>query len=252
MSNSLPRGPRGCQGHWGLRPSAREAQSEREPTVPASTSEHSSRRHGPSIPSPFPYPELPPFTFCNRRGLVTTPTALDDIKAMPYLRATLGESLRLYPQPPILIRRALGPDTLPPGLHGDPAGYPIDKGADLFISVWNLHRCALGGRERGMTGPQHASSCAGAGGAVGAWQARKGGGFAAHAREGALLPTRGSRCSAPGSGTVPDTARLAKAVGTFVLHSASPLPQLFVRSSCVRQLAAPVEGPRHLPPRPLL
>ncbi|GLC58319.1 hypothetical protein PLESTB_001346100 [Pleodorina starrii] len=65
---------------------------------------------------------------------------LDDIKAMPYLRATLGESLRMYPQPPILIRRALNEDTLPAGLGGDPGGYPIGKGADLFISVWNLHR----------------------------------------------------------------------------------------------------------------
>ncbi|KXZ42239.1 hypothetical protein GPECTOR_176g220 [Gonium pectorale] len=65
---------------------------------------------------------------------------LDDLKALPYLRACLGESLRLYPQPPILIRRALGEDTLPAGLRGDPAGYPIGKGADLFISVWNLHR----------------------------------------------------------------------------------------------------------------
>jgi len=29
---------------------------------------------------------------------------------------------------------------LPPGLRGAPGGYPIGKGADLFISVWNLHR----------------------------------------------------------------------------------------------------------------
>ncbi len=38
---------------------------------------------------------------------------------MPLLRATLSESLRLYPQPPILIRRALGDDVLPPGLVRD-------------------------------------------------------------------------------------------------------------------------------------
>jgi cytochrome P450 len=66
--------------------------------------------------------------------------SIDDLKAMPYVRATLAESLRMYPQPPLLIRRALAPDTLPPGLNGDPNGYPIGKGADLFISVWNLHR----------------------------------------------------------------------------------------------------------------
>ena len=56
-----------------------------------------------------------------------------------FLPSSSAESLRLYPQPPILIRRALTPDTLPPGLNGDPNGYPIGKGADLFISVWNLH-----------------------------------------------------------------------------------------------------------------
>lgn len=48
----------------------------------------------------------------------------------------------MYPQPPILIRRALADDVLPTPLNGDPAGYPIGKGADIFISVWNLHRRA--------------------------------------------------------------------------------------------------------------
>ena len=67
---------------------------------------------------------------------------LEDIKRMPYVRAALAESLRMYPQPPILIRRSLGEDVLPAPLNGDPAGYPIGKGADIFISVWNLHRCA--------------------------------------------------------------------------------------------------------------
>ena len=66
---------------------------------------------------------------------------LEDLKKLPYVRAALAESLRMYPQPPILIRRSLAADVLPAPLNGDPAGYPIGKGADIFISVWNLHRC---------------------------------------------------------------------------------------------------------------
>ena len=64
----------------------------------------------------------------------------EDIKEMKRVRMVIAESLRLYPQPPILIRRALGDDTLPGGIGGDPDGYSIGKGTDLFISVWNLHR----------------------------------------------------------------------------------------------------------------
>ena len=64
---------------------------------------------------------------------------IDDMRSLPRCRAALAESLRLYPQPPLLIRRALAPDVLPPGLNGAAGGYPIGKGADLFISVWNLH-----------------------------------------------------------------------------------------------------------------
>lgn len=69
------------------------------------------------------------------------PSTIEDVgRKLPYIRSCLAESLRLYPQPPILIRRALGDDVLPPGLNGDPGGYPIGAGADLFISVYNLHR----------------------------------------------------------------------------------------------------------------
>ena len=65
---------------------------------------------------------------------------IPDLKRLRYVRAVIAESLRAYPQPPILIRKALEDDVLPGGLTGDPAGYPIGKGTDLFISVWNLHR----------------------------------------------------------------------------------------------------------------
>ncbi|QDZ19103.1 cytochrome P450 [Chloropicon primus] len=68
-----------------------------------------------------------------------TPT-FEDIREMKQVRMVIAESLRLYPQPPILIRRALAKDTLPGGIGGDPNGYEIGKGTDLFISVWNLHR----------------------------------------------------------------------------------------------------------------
>ncbi|CAG9464570.1 unnamed protein product [Pedinophyceae sp. YPF-701] len=67
---------------------------------------------------------------------------MEDVDKMPYLRACLAESLRMYPQPPIMIRRALADDVLPGGLSSDvaPDGFPIAKGADIFISTWNLHR----------------------------------------------------------------------------------------------------------------
>lgn len=71
-----------------------------------------------------------------------TPT-FEDIREMKQVRMVISESLRLYPQPPILIRRALGDDTLPGGINGDENGYQIGKGTDLFISVWNLHRSPL-------------------------------------------------------------------------------------------------------------
>lgn len=68
---------------------------------------------------------------------------LEDIVRLPYTRMCLSESLRMYPQPPLLIRRALTDDTLPGGLQGDPKGYPVAKGADIFISTFNIHRSPL-------------------------------------------------------------------------------------------------------------
>lgn len=60
-----------------------------------------------------------------------TPT-LEQVRALPYTTRVISEAMRLYPQPPVLIRRALEEDTL--------AGYTVAPGSDLFISVWNLHR----------------------------------------------------------------------------------------------------------------
>ncbi|KNA19445.1 hypothetical protein SOVF_061630 [Spinacia oleracea] len=57
---------------------------------------------------------------------------IDDLKNLKYASRVINESLRLYPQPPVLIRRSIKEDMLGP--------YPIKKDEDIFISVWNLHR----------------------------------------------------------------------------------------------------------------
>ncbi|XP_078441726.1 cytochrome P450, family 97, subfamily A, polypeptide 3 [Wolffia australiana] len=57
---------------------------------------------------------------------------VEDMKKLKYTSRVISESLRLYPQPPVLIRRSIEDDVL--------GGYPIKSGEDIFISVWNLHR----------------------------------------------------------------------------------------------------------------
>lgn len=57
---------------------------------------------------------------------------VEDMKTLKYTTRVINESLRLYPQPPVLIRRSLESDTL--------GNYRIDKGEDIFISTWNIHR----------------------------------------------------------------------------------------------------------------
>ncbi|KAK1290322.1 hypothetical protein QJS10_CPB18g01787 [Acorus calamus] len=58
---------------------------------------------------------------------------VDDMKKLKYTSRVISESLRLYPQPPVLIRRSLENDIL--------GKFPIKRGEDIFISVWNLHHC---------------------------------------------------------------------------------------------------------------
>ncbi|KAK3415901.1 hypothetical protein EUGRSUZ_H01373 [Eucalyptus grandis] len=57
---------------------------------------------------------------------------IEDMKKLKYTTRVINESMRLYPQPPVLIRRSLENDFL--------GKYPIKRGEDIFISVWNLHR----------------------------------------------------------------------------------------------------------------
>ncbi|KAJ4842829.1 hypothetical protein Tsubulata_017094 [Turnera subulata] len=57
---------------------------------------------------------------------------IEDMKKLKYTNRVINESMRLYPQPPVLIRRSLEDDML--------GKYPIKRGEDIFISVWNLHR----------------------------------------------------------------------------------------------------------------
>lgn len=64
----------------------------------------------------------------------------EDIIEMKRLRYSLIEALRLYPEPPVLIRRARTADTLPPGGTGLNDGVKVLRGTDIFISTWNLHR----------------------------------------------------------------------------------------------------------------
>ncbi|RWR93838.1 carotene epsilon-monooxygenase, chloroplastic isoform X1 [Cinnamomum micranthum f. kanehirae] len=57
----------------------------------------------------------------------------EDVKELKYLMRCINESMRLYPHPPVLIRRAQVTDVLP-------GNYKINAGQDIMISVYNIHR----------------------------------------------------------------------------------------------------------------
>ncbi|KAF3520871.1 hypothetical protein DY000_02061231 [Brassica cretica] len=59
--------------------------------------------------------------------------AYEDIKELKYITRCINESMRLYPHPPVLIRRAQVPDILP-------GNYKVNTGQDIMISVYNVHR----------------------------------------------------------------------------------------------------------------
>merc|ERR1712157_95142 len=64
-------------------------------------------------------------------GGKSTPS-FSDLKNCPYVLRCICESMRLYPHPPVLIRRALMDDRLPGGQF-------VPKGQDVIVSVYNIH-----------------------------------------------------------------------------------------------------------------
>ena len=74
------------------------------------------------------------------RDTATAPS-YEDIAKLESVRLCIAEALRLYPEPPILIRRCLEDVKLPKGAGENEV--TLIKGMDVFISVWNLHRSPL-------------------------------------------------------------------------------------------------------------
>jgi len=64
--------------------------------------------------------------------LAGRPASLADLPALPFTRAVIDETLRLYPPVPILSREALGPDEI--------LGKPIARGDIVIVAPWLLHR----------------------------------------------------------------------------------------------------------------
>lgn len=64
-------------------------------------------------------------------GDADTPT-MQQYGELKYIARCVAESMRLYPHPPVLLRRALVADTLP-------GGFEVPQGQDVMISVYNIH-----------------------------------------------------------------------------------------------------------------
>eukprot|EP00183_Erythrolobus_madagascarensis_P006333 CAMPEP_0185846660 /NCGR_PEP_ID=MMETSP1354-20130828/2221_1 /TAXON_ID=708628 /ORGANISM="Erythrolobus madagascarensis, Strain CCMP3276" /LENGTH=668 /DNA_ID=CAMNT_0028546837 /DNA_START=145 /DNA_END=2148 /DNA_ORIENTATION=+ len=62
---------------------------------------------------------------------------MEDIRSLPFLRRALAETLRLYPEPPLLIRRALTDHTLP---EASGVKLKLLRGNDIFLCLYTLHR----------------------------------------------------------------------------------------------------------------
>lgn len=64
---------------------------------------------------------------------------MEDLPKLELCRLAIAESLRMYPEPPLLIRRNLTQVTLPKGATV-PFEATLMRGTDIFIAVYNIHR----------------------------------------------------------------------------------------------------------------
>jgi len=65
-------------------------------------------------------------------GQDASPLTFAKYQELKYTMRCINESMRLYPHPPVLLRRAVVEDKLP-------GGYTVPAGQDVMISVYNIH-----------------------------------------------------------------------------------------------------------------
>nr|BAX73990.1 carotene hydroxylase [Euglena gracilis] len=63
---------------------------------------------------------------------------MDDIRGLLLCRLCIAESLRMYPEPPLLIRRVLDDLTLPKGATAKFEA-TLKRATDIFLAIYNIH-----------------------------------------------------------------------------------------------------------------